>query len=199
MVAEGDKPADSGFMGWKDWKIPDGPITKMERTPHPTRDGSFDHQQTDLANAPDPKVLLGTDFFNPVRYPNMSPGWTMWRQYGHMPMWTSGLTKMCGSIKTGAGRRCEGFEVQAMECLEYYGLTQGMDACKDWYDDLMECRYMSKQRLRVKHMWSKRNYDNRLEYIQGKRDHIFEPPPKFHAFLEPHFKPEHIWGVGTAS
>ena len=32
----------------------------------------------------------------------MSPGWTMWRQYGHMPMWTTGLTKMCGSIKTGA-------------------------------------------------------------------------------------------------
>jgi len=116
-----------------------------------------------------------------------------------MTPFTTGLSKMCGGIMTGAGRRCEAFELQAMECLEYYGLKQGMEACKDWYDDLMECRYMTKQQLRVKHMYSKRNIDHRLEYIQGKRDKIFEAPPKFHAYLEPHMKPEHIYGVGTAS
>jgi len=197
MVAGGDKP-DAGFMGWKDWVIPDGPIKKVERTPHPTKDGSFDSQDVLTKNLPD-ALATPLDSFNPVRYPKLEPGWTLYKQYGVMTPFTTGLSKMCGGIMTGAGRRCEAFELQAMECLEYYGLKQGMEACKDWYDDLMECRYMTKQQLRVKHMYSKRNIDHRLEYIQGKRDKIFEPPPKFHAYLEPHMKPEHIYGVGTAS
>jgi hypothetical protein len=28
-----------------------------------------------------------------------------------------------------------------MECIEYYGMKQGLEACKDWYDDFLECVY----------------------------------------------------------
>ena len=27
-----------------------------------------------------------------------------------------------------------------MECIEYYGAKQGITACKDWYDDFIECQ-----------------------------------------------------------
>ena len=39
-------------------------------------------------------------------------------------------------------------------------------ACKDWYDDYIECVHMSKQKLRVKAMLKKRLVDHHLEYIQ---------------------------------
>ena len=35
---------------------------------------------------------------------------------------------------------CADFEMKAMECIEYYGAKQGITACKDWYDDYMECQ-----------------------------------------------------------
>jgi hypothetical protein len=31
--------------------------------------------------------------------------------------------------------------MNAMECIEYYGMKQGLEACKDWYDDFLECVY----------------------------------------------------------
>ena len=35
---------------------------------------------------------------------------------------------------------CADFEIKAIECIEYYGAKQGITACKDWYDDYIECQ-----------------------------------------------------------
>lgn len=191
MVAEDDK----GLFGWKEWKLPKHPVRELETKPHPTKDGHYDADDYFCVQKPD-RYALPTDQFNPVRYPNLSPAWTLWRDYGIMPKFKTYFTSIGGQLKNNAGGKCQKFELEAMECLEYYGLQQGMDACKDWYDDLMECRFHTKQDLRATHMYSKRNFDNRLEYYQGKRDHIYEPPPKMHAYIEPHAKPEHYWQMG---
>ena len=37
------------------------------------------------------------------------------------------------------GGVCADFELKALECVEYYGAKQGITACKDWYDDYIEC------------------------------------------------------------
>merc|ERR1739842_215290 len=65
----------------------------------------------------------------------------------------------------------------------YYGAKQGLTACKDWYDDYIECVHKSKQNLRVKAMHKKRHVDNHIEYLQGKRTYAetYEAPPKAHA------------------
>merc|ERR1712122_82911 len=75
------------------------------------------------------------------------------------------------------------------ECIEYYGAKQGLTACKDWYDDYIECTHKTKQNLRVKAMYKKRHVDNHLEYLQGKRTYAetYEAPPKAHAYTEPWF------------
>ena len=39
------------------------------------------------------------------------------------------------------GFLCEKFELSAMECMEYYGVKQGLTACRDYYDDMMECKF----------------------------------------------------------
>ena len=64
------------------------------------------------------------------------------------------------------GGLCADFELKAMECIEYYGQKQGLTACKDWYDDFIECQGKAKQRLRLRAMIKKRHYDNHLEYLQ---------------------------------
>jgi hypothetical protein len=193
MVQDGE-PADTGLFGWKDWKAPRHPILERETKPHPTKDGHYDCGDHWAEQRPDKWAPI-TDSLNPVRYPKLSPSWTLWRQYGMTAPFTNFFNQASGILQTGAGKRCQSFELQAMECLEYYGLKQGMDACKDWYDDLMECRFKTKQQLRTKHMWSKRTYDNRLEYYQGKRDHVFEEPPKFHAYIEPRVRAEDYFGA----
>merc|ERR1712141_865115 len=50
----------------------------------------------------------------------------------------------------------------------YYGAKQGITACKDWYDDYIECSTGAKQSLRMRAMFKKRHIDNHLEYLQGK-------------------------------
>ena len=41
-----------------------------------------------------------------------------------------------------------------------------MTACKDWYDDYIECQTGAKQWLRMRAMFKKRHIDNHLEYLQ---------------------------------
>ena len=53
-----------------------------------------------------------------------------------------------------------------MECIEYYGAKQGLTACKDWYDDFIECQGKAKQLLRMRAMFKKRHVDNHIEYLQ---------------------------------
>ena len=83
------------------------------------------------------------------------------------------------------GQMCADFELKALECIEYYGAKQGITACKDWYDDYIECstgnvsplslphwqldnldNSGAKQSLRMRAMFKKRHIDNHLEYLQ---------------------------------
>ena len=40
---------------------------------------------------------------------------------------------------------CVELEVNAMECVEYYGIKRGSVICKDYYDDFLECKFGFKQ------------------------------------------------------
>ena len=44
-----------------------------------------------------------------------------------------------------AANTCSFFEIDAGECMEYYGARRGRYICKDYYDDFQECRYQFKQ------------------------------------------------------
>ena len=66
-------------------------------------------------------------------------------------------------LKSGA---CGDFELKALECIEYYGAKQAITACRDWYDDFLECQSGAKQKLRMRAMFKKRHIDNHLEYLQ---------------------------------
>ena len=52
---------------------------------------------------------------------------------------------------------CADFEIRAIECIEYYGAKQGITACKDWYDDYMECQ-SGERRHKTMQIWI--NSDN---------------------------------------
>jgi len=173
---------DGGFLGWKNWKIPTTSRFEARTKPDEKIDGSY---AGDALLADHPYRTFPGELFNPVQYPNLSPAWTLQSQFV-APQIKTIFTDMTG-IYNGAGMQCEGFELQAMECMEYYGTNQGFTACKDVYDDLMECKYKTKRRLRTKHMYKKRGMDNHLEYLQGKRtwEQTYEPPPKFHAYMSP--------------
>ena len=34
---------------------------------------------------------------------------------------------------------------ESQECIEYYGARRGLDICKDYYDDFLECGLKQKQ------------------------------------------------------
>eukprot|EP00088_Acartia_fossae_P016814 TRINITY_DN1946_c0_g1_i5.p1 TRINITY_DN1946_c0_g1~~TRINITY_DN1946_c0_g1_i5.p1 ORF type:complete len:200 (+),score=32.08 TRINITY_DN1946_c0_g1_i5:31-630(+) len=199
-MGKGEKEKDSGLFGWRDWKYPEGPIQKMERQPAPA-DGSYDPTDWLVENKPSKwaHVFSQPDKFNPVRYPKLSMYHSMLPIYNAIPMYKTVFTDIGNVLAVCPGAKCEKFELRATECLEYYGLKQGMDACQDWYDDLMECRYNSKTMLRVKHMTQKRQREHGLEWVQGKRDKVYEPPPKFHAYLSPHLQYSNYFHWGTTS
>ena len=46
---------------------------------------------------------------------------------------------MFAYVFVSQGGVCADFELKALECVEYYGAKQGITACKDWYDDYIEC------------------------------------------------------------
>ena len=75
---------------------------------------------------------------------------------------------------------CADFELKAVECIEYYGAKQGMTACKDWYDDYIECQTGAKQWLRIRAMFKKRHIDNHLEYLQVGATQDYHQISKFH-------------------
>ena len=40
---------------------------------------------------------------------------------------------------TSAEGKCSKPELVALECIEYYGMKQGVKLCRDYYDDFIEC------------------------------------------------------------
>jgi len=183
---------EGGLFGWREWKFPRTYFDAVDHSNKPCtteNDGSF-NGDPDSPGRPGKYEAPG-ECYNPVRYPNLHPVWSM---YGDVsPYIKTIFTDMSGVFTNGAGYFCERFEVPAMECMEYYGLHQGSEACKDFYDDLMECRHKTKRNLRVRHMFRERHLKNQFEYLQGKRtwEQTFEDPPKFHAFLSPWQDPKY--------
>merc|ERR1719348_1498764 len=77
------------------------------------------------------------------------------------PMFKCILTDMGAQVASGQGGVCADFELNAMECIEYYGAKQGITACKDWYDDYMECQSGAKQWLRLRAMFKAKELGTR--------------------------------------
>jgi len=173
--------ADGGVLNWRNWTFPVSPLIEAS-----TKPGKVDGSYTGDTSDHPPTIEMPYEQRNPLKYPNLSNKWQM-HQHFITPYLKNYFTDVGALINNGAGHKCEKFEVQAMECMEYYGVGQGVDACKDWYDDLMECRTMTKQRLRVRHMYIQRHFKNHLEYLQGKRtwEETYEEPPKFNSYLNP--------------
>merc|ERR1711874_802301 len=67
------------------------------------------------------------------------------------------FTDVTAPLNTHQGNMCQDFELRAMECIEYYGAHQGMTACKDWYEDFLECTQKNLQNLRCQAMFNKRH------------------------------------------
>jgi len=185
----GDKKDDSGLFGWKNWKIPDEwTVVARDRTPVSPTSGRFglDYDLDDKDN-PNRNVLVLRDQYNPVRHPERSIAYDLMRHW--QPFYKNFLTDMGAYVMSAQAGICADFELKAMECIEYYGAKQGITACKDWYDDYIECQTGAKQWLRIRAMFKKRHIDNHLEYLQGKRtwEETYEKPPKHNAYLEPWF------------
>jgi len=178
-------------IGWKDWKISDwlGGV-KKDRTPYSPTAGKFGEPWGPEASNWD--FEWNGKCYNPVKYPEMTIAHHLSQRF-HSPQMHTYITDMGANVMDGQGGKCMDFEMNALECIEYYGSKQGITACKDWYDDYIECMHQSKQKLRLKAMFKKRQIDNHLEYLQGKRtwDETYEPPPKAHAFVEPWFDPKY--------
>ncbi|XP_023345891.1 uncharacterized protein LOC111714905 [Eurytemora carolleeae] len=138
MVA--DKKDDAGLFGWKNWTIPEHPSNRSNITPRPGIDGSTDGNSF-MAEKP---MELPGEMYNPVKYPNMSPAWSLHTMF-ISPFLKTIFTDIFGSFSHGGGFLCEKFELSAMECMEYYGVKQGLTACRDYYDDMMECKFNVKK------------------------------------------------------
>lgn len=170
------------LLGWKQWQVGDWLFgVEKDRTPVPGTVGSVE----DAGSGNKFDIELNTGY-NPVKYPDLTIAQHLQRRFHH-PYIKSFLSEVGVNIMSFQHSMCADFEINAMECIEYYGAKQGIVACKDWYDDFIECVHKSKQNLRIKAMFKKRQIDNHLEYLQGKRtwDETYEAPPKAHAFVEP--------------
>jgi len=188
-------------IGWRKWKVGDwfGNIDK-DRTPIP-HGGRYEHRDDGAALGGAGTKFVGTqqtsgkmeevidstgNCYNPVKYPELSIAHHLSRRYT-TPYLKTFFTDMGANVINMQSGPCMDFELNALECIEYYGAKQGLTACKDWYDDYIECVHKAKQNLRVKAMYKKRHIDNHLEYLQGKRTYgeTYEAPPKAHAYVEP--------------
>eukprot|EP00090_Calanus_glacialis_P023376 TRINITY_DN3605_c0_g1_i1.p1 TRINITY_DN3605_c0_g1~~TRINITY_DN3605_c0_g1_i1.p1 ORF type:complete len:197 (-),score=42.23 TRINITY_DN3605_c0_g1_i1:103-693(-) len=181
----GSKDQEGGIFGWRNWTLPDEWTTiHRDRTPKEPKENEYGHHgsgpQWTMGEVP----VIGGDK-NPVRHSNLTIADHLLRYW--TPFLKTFFTDMGANVMSAQGQRCGDFEIRAMECIEYYGSKQGMTACKDWYDDFMECQMGAKQRLRMRAMFKKRHIDMHMEYLQGKRtwDETYEKPPKYHAYVEP--------------
>jgi len=90
------------------------------------------------------------------------------------PQWKTPLTDLFGNIWTmQENAKCAGFEMNAMKCVEAYGVLQ-RDKCLDYFDDLKECMYNEKQigRLQVLRL------ERHRQYYKGEREEHFIPTGK---------------------
>lgn len=174
--------ANPGLLGWRNWTMPT-PFFKGIHTVPREGGGKYDNDPN-APNRPEKWDFFRSD--DPLLYPERSIAWDLQTRFVS-PVFKNFFTDMSAISNNAQGKACEDFELNAMECIEYYGVKQGIDACKDWYDDYLECVNQGKQHLRWKRMHHVRNSQHYLEYLQGKRskEDLYEPAPKMHAFIEP--------------
>jgi len=185
-------PADEGgLFGWRHWTIPDSwTAVEGDRTPRSPTSGGYSEQDQYGANNNSMGEALTRPFRdeeNPVRHPQRTIAESLLRYYS--PMMKTFMSDMFANVISSQSGACGDFELKALECIEYYGAKQAITACRDWYDDFLECQSGAKQKLRMRAMFKKRHIDNHLEYLQGKRtwDETYEKPPPYNAFIEPWF------------
>jgi len=182
---------DGGLFGWKHWTIPDSwTVVEGDRTPRSPTSGRFDENdqwQKDSGSFGEVFTRPARDEENPVRHPQRTIAESLLRYYS--PMMKTFMSDMFANVVSSQSGVCGDFELKALECIEYYGAKQAITACRDWYDDFLECQSGAKQKLRLRAMFKKRHVDNHLEYLQGKRtwDETYEKPPPYNAFVEPWF------------
>jgi len=186
-MAPAKDEGDGGLFGWKHWTFPDEwTVVARDRTEKSPTAGRIEASDPWNDDHPGKDALVPfTDQRNPVRNPQLTIAADLMR--GVQPLYKSFFTDMGANLLSNQGGICQDFELRALECIEYYGAKQGMTACKDWYDDFIECQAGAKQKLRMRAMFKKRHFDNHMEYLQGKRtwDETYEKPPKYHAYMEP--------------
>ena len=147
---------DAGLFGWRNWRIPDElTLVHRDRTPKSPTSGRY-NRQADLSNVDDPAsdAIAYGDVYNPVRHPELSIAWQLLKYW--QPVYKSIFTDLGAHVMSSQVRSqfptlnllyslciqagmCADFELKALECIEYYGAKQGITACKDWYDDYIEC------------------------------------------------------------
>ncbi len=140
--------------------------------------------------------------WNDKLYPNKDISTMFVRDY-MVPYISLPTTDLFANFNTYANTDCGGFEKNALECMEYYGLKQGKTICADYYLDLVECRSRDIQVRRV-HVASIIHSSTEfilspqkarimaLRYAREKKKHAgaerpYEPPPKAGYYFEPCF------------
>ncbi|CAB4061254.1 unnamed protein product [Lepeophtheirus salmonis] len=103
----------------------------------------------------------------------------------------SDLSFLANSIRTS---KCTKFELSAMECYEYYGMRKGLDLCKDYFEDYVECTQNTKQLKRISAIRKQMN-KRYLEYLAGKREYkdLYRSHPIPFAYYEPDRENENMY------
>ena len=64
----------------------------------------------------------------------------------YFPLFRSPFTNLGGHLFTQqSSKRCNDFEMRAVECLEAYGRQRSQVACRDYFDDYKECVFADKR------------------------------------------------------
>lgn len=144
-------------------------------------------------------ILSNDAFQDPIKYPNL----TRERSYRDLyfePFQKNFITNVGSLILTTTGGFCATLHLQAMECLEYYGMKKGHIICKDYFDDFEECKQKHVQNLRIRAMQTQ--LGNRYkEYLKGERKYedVYYELPKAHSYNLPNKfnQVSHDCGNGT--
>merc|ERR1711976_614813 len=162
------------------YKIVDGWYREEREKPEPVTNDSW-------VTAKDTFLIDHLKARDDHRYPNPK----RWQRELHFryirPYFNNILTDITSTAMTSQyDRTCGPMEIKAMECIDYYGTQKGLELCKDYYDDFMECTFNIKQSLRVQAMLGVRAR-RWHEWIRGHRDYstVYEKLPKPHAFEKP--------------
>lgn len=88
------------------------------------------------------------------------------------------LTDLAGVVSNQWGDKCGKLELQAVECVEAYGIDKGLKACDVLLRDFRECVTGELQDRRLYAMYRERE----RQYKAGERQERYFPPPNTETF-----------------